>query len=829
MNSLISAAASYFSPRTKDFWRWSEEYRVIELTNGRTICYTDDLIDLLKSLQPYGLPNLEVVLLILTACQKEFISPSLDYLHKPVDINLRNTTTIGTRPHEMLNYGLIGMDEYYEANPLLYEEINTISILLKKIHDLPNELRSGYMRVNLLKKILSLGKPVFSAEAANIFIKEFESGRININISLRSDKPDDQLESILEAFKGLSGIKDLEVFIRIGLEEIPLPLPMPIETPENKPGDLLEELAKEKQTASLAFLTKRLIAALNIPPFTDRTSNQPLGGISDITNRGNLDRLLLTELANDDDTLVSRLVNNEALYYRRETPPDPQIQERVILVDGSLRMWGTPRFVALSAALGFVLKTPLKVQAAVYSLGREVFGPTTLSTKNEVVTFLEHLSPAINCKDGLISYFQQTPKSPQQATFFITAEETLVDREFSQQLAELSGQLDYMLVVNRFGKLQFWRLYKNRRSLISNLELDLNELLSQPKSDHLPRQDDKYPIAYSEASFPLLLPTPKYGTGKKRRIIAANCSVLAVMDNGELWFWAPNKGARSVAENVPKNEYWLLENESHFCAVIGKKDIRVFIIDKIDTNELDQVIEINKTPISDHSDDSIGDSFIIDRVIYNAFKLKNSNDFIFVIQKIKGNPYVYYRLDVSNHTIRPISEFPEQGEIIAVSPYRQHEIYKTICENGYNILSQRRTNQIFVNGNNNLKFKNLELKLMDGNLMLVLNSGGKHSFIKSAGFKWIKSENRTFQLYRATWENGSTAFLDSRGFLHLLSKDGKLPELCILLIQDKPLAAYASNGEYAGNDFFIPFNDRKKVSPAAFYQYIQLFVDQLQS
>ena len=219
---------------------------------------------------------------------------------------------------------------------------------------------------------------------------------------------------------------------------------------------------------------------------------------------------------------------------------------------------------------------------------------------------------------------------------------------------------------------------------------------------------------------------------------------------------------------------------------------------------------------------------MIDRLIYNAFKLKNSNDFIFVIQKIKGNPYVYYRLDVSDHTISPISELPEKEEINMVSPYRQHEIYKTICENGYNILSQRWTNQIFVNGNNNLKFKNLELKFIDGNLMLVLNSGGKHPIIKSAGFKWVKSENRTFHLYRATWENGSTAFLDSRGFLHLLSKDGTLPELCILLIQDKPLAANASNGEYTGNDFFIPFNDKKKVSPATFYQYIQLFVDQLQ-
>src|SRR4029450_3053531 len=100
-----------------------------------------------------------------------------------------------------------------------------------------------------------------------------------------------------------------------------------IEIPIKETGDLLEQLAQDPNTAGLAQLTHRLIAALNIPMHAHGSSSQFFGGVSDITNRGNFDRLLLSELAHDDLSLMARLANNEALYLRREElPSNPEKQ-----------------------------------------------------------------------------------------------------------------------------------------------------------------------------------------------------------------------------------------------------------------------------------------------------------------------------------------------------------------------------------------------------------------------------------------------------------------------------------------------------------------------
>jgi preprotein translocase subunit SecB len=46
---------------------------------------------------------------------------------------------------------------------------------------------------------------------------------------------------------------------------------------------------------------------------------QPIGGISDMTNKGDFNRMLL-EFANEDEVFMNRVANNEALYIQRNTP-----------------------------------------------------------------------------------------------------------------------------------------------------------------------------------------------------------------------------------------------------------------------------------------------------------------------------------------------------------------------------------------------------------------------------------------------------------------------------------------------------------------------------
>ena len=62
----------YFRAPKYYFWQWADKGEVAEWINGATICYRDDLIDVLKNLSAKKLPSLSSILLLLSACKKAF-------------------------------------------------------------------------------------------------------------------------------------------------------------------------------------------------------------------------------------------------------------------------------------------------------------------------------------------------------------------------------------------------------------------------------------------------------------------------------------------------------------------------------------------------------------------------------------------------------------------------------------------------------------------------------------------------------------------------------------------------------------------------------------
>lgn len=59
----------------------------------------------------------------------------------------------------------------------------------------------------------------------------------------------------------------------------------------------------------------------------------------------------------------------------------------------------------------------------------------------------------------------------------------------------------------------------------------------------------------------------------------------------------------------------------------------------------------------------------------------------------------------------------------------------------------------------------------------------------------------------ASWPNGSKAWLDSRGLLHLRSHNPEIPELSLILTDQTELAAWSSDGTLCGNPFFTGLNE----------------------
>jgi hypothetical protein len=109
------------------------------------------------------------------------------------------------------------------------------------------------------------------------------------------------------------------------------------------------------------------------------------------------------------------------------------------------------------------------------------------------------------------------------------------------------------------------------------------------------------------------------------------------------------------------------------------------------------------------------------------------------------------------------------------------------------------------------------LVLCGGNNLFTLMENAKHELIwadtglntaengmsHSQPFRTVDSADRTgYKLRRAVWLDGSQAWLDSRGMLHLVSSARRLPEITLTLGQ-QPSAGWTSDGQTVGWKYFV--------------------------
>ena len=73
----------------------------------------------------------------------------------------------------------------------------------------------------------------------------------------------------------------------------------------------------------------------------------------------------------------------------------------------------------------------------------------------------------------------------------------------------------------------------------------------------------------------------------------------------------------------------------------------------------------------------------------------------------------------------------------------------------------------------------------------------------------------------AEWPNGSKAFLDSRGLLHLKSHDPSLAEVSLIL-SDGEVAGWTSDGYVCGPSFF--FEDQRPSNPQKVFHRVEDFL-----
>lgn len=489
-------ALNYVRPSAASFWRWGDGGRVLEWADGKTIAFLGELHVAAAHVARRGLPPLGCLALALAA--------------------MRNAWRQDPAQRGMVaGYMQAALSRGTMAPGDLTKLLGEALLRLDALAALPEELRRNPESRGLLVEMLFEGVPseLGAEEAAGVVallgqrVPEFDPSGIPLAVEHAAEA--EMILKTLAACRMLTNPEAIAVRVRTGLEQTPAASKAHI---SELARGLLNSLRGDPELAALAKLARAVLAVVATPRRLRPQMELPLGGFSDVTNRGPLDRLLLTELAHDDLTLAVRVALNEALYLRRESPRTPQRFTRVLLLDAGIRMWGVQRVFAMAVALALAASTPKEAQLiAVAACGKALI-PVDLGTREGLLAHLGQLDPAPHPGAAMSALAKsvETVAEKRSETILITHPDVRADREFQQAL-DAAGLYPLMAAtVAGTGQFELTAISAAGHKPLARAMMSLDEVMA-PASDVPPLiavQDD-LPAIFRLFSSPFRLPLMK--------------------------------------------------------------------------------------------------------------------------------------------------------------------------------------------------------------------------------------------------------------------------------------------------------------------------------
>lgn len=840
---IQDAVIEYFRAYSWGFWRRGDGGEVYEWTNnGLTICYRQYLEQLLLESVSVGVPPLGTVLLVLAAAQDLDDNWDVENTFRTQLEIIDEWETQNTNFSIMTMYG--------------QQALNMLNI----IRSLPAKYRSLDKMRHLIWTLFDDDSYEFGPGGKEV-IAEFASGRSDVLIEEATTKLEEQhlvpdLNSLAKAYSRFPDVDTLVTALDTGLVDVPDPAVLknanqeksemissllgglvknreekPIDLPKKGKGELIDELEEDNKTYGMAQLTRKLMAAIHIPLHSKGSSDLPFGGVSDITNRGDFDRLLLSELAYDDTTLMARLANNEALYLRREEPPQDLIEKRTILIDTTLKMWGIPRVYAISAALACTISDREGLTVSAYALGGEAVEALDLGRKPGVIEALGKLDAALHCGNALRNRAREETNASDQEVILITGVRQMQSAAFQSALAEVRERLDYLITVSREGHLQFFQYSGGRRKLLTQAMMNLKESLfaKRPRQRTRPEArkqnlsfDGRKPAFYQEPGFPMCCPTPGGRLDRKRTLALYGCGVLTVLPNQRVLFWTNHTGraAREVSAYIEVGEYTFgYDRKGLLSILVSNKKKRILKLYTYDTSQS----ELREQDFSEE--------------ITNWYGLRFRNGyFIFDLpgQEAYRRDYIVVdpeSLSVVNHrfTGDQISDLVYKGWTLENQMDNQQ--IKMHTNQGYSMVKKIKSVAVGTDGRLWVGIRVLNHQYQKGAKKSTLiwteepkEAGGVIYSDRVGKTESYDPDNREEYFRRHAWPDGSQAIGDTRGYLHLISSDPAVPHITLAMIVGVPTTAWVHGIGVTGNDIFCPYRVGR-VQEEVYQSTIQAFID----
>lgn len=470
--------AEYLQSYEDYFWQWEEEGKVLAIPNGNTIAYADYIfLDLLPKISHIGLPPFGVLLSALIALNPDGIKS----IKKIFEI-------LNTKPLYI---------------PKEAQEF------LGKIASLPPQYRANDFKPILLQLLFETSHKKFQLKLAEKLIDVYKKETI---ISYTQPKPYSIaiVNRDLRVLELLNKHFDSTEDIITKLQQVP-PLSAEIilesiDAPEHPKVDFIQELIEQPITFKVGALIKRIWSGLHIPYHQQLPSQQPIGGISDLTNKGSLDRLLISEFANDDLIFLSRLANNEALYIQREIPPQNNDKERIIVLDASIRNWGIPKTISFALMIAIAKHPKNNFPCKAIAIGNEM-KEIKFDSVDDIIESMKYVAASLDATIGFEQLMSQDNLDKKTEIILISSKESMAMPNFQSVVFNHFEKINYWIQMDRLGNTDVYKNEHRTKKHIQNFQLPLQELWQQTKST---KKEDK--TAEPIVDFPLLFALSIPGT-----------------------------------------------------------------------------------------------------------------------------------------------------------------------------------------------------------------------------------------------------------------------------------------------------------------------------
>lgn len=783
---------AYFQSYMDYFWQWEGDQEVIAIRGGSTIIYRELLKEIVDQLAYQGLPSFGSLLLTLVATNprseesvnkiEELLNPIIykdkDAFQMVSDVSAPNPyKTVWNEARDFISL-LENLPEIYKTGK---KRMLLLQAIFEKCHNIRSPKKSRRIYETLLaSKGTSLLIEELHAASQALFHEDF---RILGLLGKKFKSTDDIIQKIAD------------------LPEIPELVELD-QTDSDKTGksDLVDLLIENDPSFHVGSLVRRIWGGLHIPVHSALPSQQPLGGVSDLTNKGDFDKLLISEFANEDLVFLSRLANNEALYIQREVPPHNNDMERIILLDISLRNWGTPKIIAFATMLAIAKHPKTDIICRAFVVGKN-YQEVGINDVESIIDGLQILDGSLNAAAGIESFLKDYPAGKNKEIFVITEPSTLKQGAMLKVVNEYHAAIQYWIYTDSEGNIDVYKKQQSSKKHLQHLQLPLEELWQPPK-----RQKRVQPLSDAPSTspeqlhdFPILFNKPSDTKG----FLFAEDGTVFIVTSGKCLF------RRYVKSGAQEGKGWQLLIE-YLPFTVGEKEVAW-------VDGVYAILFFN--PVSRRG-------YILHVHTQHQYHFDFQN--WHVHPEYKG--FIFYKshfYHVNSHGVWGIDIF---GKAVASEDFvyqdvselqAQHQMRQEIAqrrpyygEEYQNIL--RKIHTVYINQFNNLVLNMHELRLMgETNIQLEVAHTSEPVLVAA------RDNDRFF------FPDGSLVLIYN-GMLTLKSANPDLPEVYVPLVLSHNIGI-ATADTFAGSPYYDLETGTTITASAFFRNYIGPFIAHAQS